>query len=320
MEGAAAVKKSVRIALTVILAVVFVFAGVLLGVRVYEGHAARRDYEQAAQLAAAPQPTPTPAPEAAPNPEPTPEPTPENTPEPTPAPTPETAPEPTPAPAPAPAPAPTPEPASTPAPRPTAGSVADPGADFLADIDLAALRAENPDVVGWIAIPGTQLSYPLMHGKDNEYYLNHTWKKAKSAVGSIYLDYRNDPGMGDFNSIIYGHRMSDGSMFNCLRHYREADYWAKHPAIYIVTNEGILRYEVFAAYEADVVNGHTYRLGLKEPEGQQAYINYCSRRTLVENDVTPEPGDRIITLSTCVSMGADYDTRWVVQAVCKTGS
>ena len=198
-------------------------------------------------------------------------------------------------------------PVSTPAPNANTS--------FLGDIDLEELRKVNPDVIGWITIPGTSLSYPLVQGEDNQYYLDHTWKKAKNVVGAIYLDYRNNPMMGDFNSIIYGHRMSSDSMFNCLRYYKNSDYWKKHPSIYIVTDEGVLCYDVFAAYEADVVNGHTYRLGLKEADGQQAYINYCSRRSLVKSGVIPRPGDHIITLSTCVGNGSGYDTRWVVQAV-----
>ena len=304
-------KRTIRTVLIVILAVVFLSAGAMLGLRAYEGYVARQDYQQAAT----PAPAPTPAPSVAPTPEPTVEITPVPTPEPTveitPAPTPEPTVEITPAPTPEPTVEPTPEPAPTPAPQVTASA----DTAFLEGIDLETLRKTNPDVVGWIAIPGTQLSYPLMQGEDNAYYLKYTWEKDWSPLGSIYMDYRNSDDMSDFNSIIYGHRMSDGSMFNCLRHYKNQSYWVEHPSIYIVTDEGILRYDVFAAYEADAVNGSTYRLGLKEPSGQQAYINYCSRRSLVESSVTPEPGDHIINLSTCVSMGAQYDTRWVVQAV-----
>ena len=280
-----AVKKALKTVLTVILAVVFLSVGGMLVLRLCEGYAARQDHQQAVQLAAVPEVEPTPEPT----------PIPVSTPQPTYAPAVE----------------PTPEPVPEPTPRPAVSG----DTDFLAEIDLDALRQTNPDVVGWIAIPGTELSYPLMQGEDNQYYLTHSWTKKKSAVGSIYLDYRNSEDMSDFNSIIYGHRMSDGSMFNSLRHYKDQSYWEEHPSIYIVTDEGILCYDVFSAYEADAVNGSTYRLGLEEAKGQQAYINYCSRRSVVESDVAPQPGDHIITLSTCVSMGAQYDTRWVVQAV-----
>ena len=306
-------KRVLRTGLTVVLAVVFLCSCFVVGKRLYQGYVARQDYEQLSSLMgketpAIPEETPVlegpvvddvpeEDPPLASAPEPSEEPAPKETAQPAPVPTP----------------APTPVPVSTPAP--TAAPAQNANTSFLGDIDLEELRKVNPDVIGWITIPGTSLSYPLVQGEDNQYYLDHTWKKAKNVVGAIYLDYRNDPMMGDFNSIIYGHRMSSDSMFNCLRYYSDSDYWEKHPSIYIVTDEGVLCYDVFAAYEADVVNGHTYRLGLKEADGQQAYINYCSRRSLVKSGVIPRPGDHIITLSTCVGNGSGYDTRWVVQAV-----
>jgi sortase B len=64
----------------------------------------------------------------------------------------------------------------------------DPYAEAIRDIDLDALRAVNGDVVGWIAIPNTEISYPLVQGTDDQYYLKHTWDRSASVVGSIFLD------------------------------------------------------------------------------------------------------------------------------------
>ena len=61
----------------------------------------------------------------------------------------------------------------------------DPYMTSLQNIDLAALREVNPDVLGWITIPDTQLEYPLMKGLDNQYYLEHTWDKKPNAAGSV---------------------------------------------------------------------------------------------------------------------------------------
>lgn len=80
----------------------------------------------------------------------------------------------------------------------------DPYADALRNMDFAALREVNSDVLGWILIPNTVISYPLVQGDDNQYYLKHTWKKWTSAVGAIFLEYQNSPAFSDFNTTFTG--------------------------------------------------------------------------------------------------------------------
>ena len=95
----------------------------------------------------------------------------------------------------------------------------DPVAEALRATDLPALQAVNEDVVGWIQIPDTVISYPLMHGENNDLYLDHTWDLKTNAVGAIFMDYRNSGDLSDFNTIIYGHNMLNGSMFAGLSHF-----------------------------------------------------------------------------------------------------
>ena len=59
---------------------------------------------------------------------------------------------------------------------------ADPDLEYLTSLDIEKLQVENPDVIGWILIPGTNISYPLLKGEDNEYYLKHTWDNQKNAA------------------------------------------------------------------------------------------------------------------------------------------
>lgn len=193
--------------------------------------------------------------------------------------------------------------------------VTDDYADALLPLDLEALRKVNGDVIGWILIPGTTISYPILQGDDNRHYLTHTWDGWWNFSGSIFMDYRSDPLMGDFHTILYGHRMYDNSMFHALGDYRDGDFAAQHPSVYVVTRDGVRRYDVFASYEADV-NGDSYRLGLTEEKGQQAFIQYCRKHSVLETGIIPDAadGDRILTLSTCTDTGGEK-TRWVVHAV-----
>lgn len=186
----------------------------------------------------------------------------------------------------------------------------DPYADALSAMDFSALREANGDVLGWILIPGTRISYPLVQGPDNQYYLTHTWKKQSSVVGAVFLEYSNSRDFSDFNTLIYGHRMNDGSMFAGLKYYKQKSYYKSHPAVYITDDSGTRKYDIFAAYEVST-QGDTYRIGQQSDSAKQTYIDYCLAQSLYDTGVVPTVDDRIVTLSTCTGNG--HATRWVVQ-------
>ena len=180
----------------------------------------------------------------------------------------------------------------------------------LADLDLEALQAENPDVVGWILIPGTEVNYPLMQGEDNQYYLDHTWKKEYSAAGSIFMECQNDPSLEGFHTLIYGHRMKNNSMFGSIKYYSKPDYWEDHPSVYIAFDGGIYRYDIFTAQEVGI-REIVYYLDFEGRE--QDFIDFCLEHSELDTGIVPTVEDRFITLSTCTGQG--HDTRWTVQAV-----
>ena len=188
----------------------------------------------------------------------------------------------------------------------------DPYADALRSMDFTALREVNPDVLGWILIPGTAVSYPMVQGEDNQYYLNHTWKKWNSVVGSIFLECNNSADLSDFNTLVYGHRMNNGSMFASLKNYKRQSYWEAHPCVYLTDDSGSHKYEIFAAYEVST-QGETYRLGFSGDEAKQSFLDYCQDLSVISTGITPTVYDRVLTLSTCTGNG--HATRWVVQAV-----
>jgi len=186
----------------------------------------------------------------------------------------------------------------------------DPYADALNDMDFTALRQVNEDVLGWILIPGTNLSYPVLQGDDNDYYLNHTWRKDRNSVGSIFLDYRCSGDFSDFHTVIYGHRMNNNSMFGQLHKFRDQAYLEAHPKVYITDDSGSRPYAIFSVYEADSMA--TYQMEFTDDTEKQAFLDYALSRSCVDAGVTPAPSDRIITMSTCTGNG--HATRWVVHA------
>lgn len=182
---------------------------------------------------------------------------------------------------------------------------------YLQQLDIRALQEINPDVIGWIYIPDTKINYPLLHAEDNDTYLQTTWEGKYNAAGSIFLETECSSDLKDFNTIIYGHNMRNGTMFAALKQYSDYNFYEAHPYVYIVTNEAIYRYEIFSSYKAGV-RTQTYRLRFTSQEKEQA-IYYYIESSVWGAKLTPTADDSILTLSTCNGNGS-YKSRWVVQA------
>ncbi len=185
----------------------------------------------------------------------------------------------------------------------------------LKTFDLATLQEGNPDVLGWIMIPGTTVDYPLLQGSNNDYYLGHTWDKKSNTVGSIYMDYRNAEDLSDFNTIIYGHNMNDGSMFSNLNCYVDPEYWKERSDLYLVVGEKILCYEIFATFQSGP-SSFVYTLGLHQEDSKESFLQQVRSSNQLPPDVEVTAGDQILTLSTCE--GIDYSQRRLVMAKLKS--
>ena len=201
---------------------------------------------------------------------------------------------------------------ATAAPTKESRTHSDPVVMELLATNLDALRTINPDVIGWVHIPNTNISYPLVQGTDNDFYLAHTWKKVANKGGAIFLEAENAADMTDFNTIIYGHNMNNDSMFSDLIRFKENGYMENHPSAYVVTDNGVYRYDFFSTYKASVKSityGMKIQTAKKRNELIQFNINYAQKKT----DIVPNTTDRLLTLSTCSGFGST--ARWVVVGV-----
>lgn len=187
----------------------------------------------------------------------------------------------------------------------------DPEIHELRLMDIETLRKVNKDVMGWIRIPDTDINYPLLRGADNEHYLKYNWKNNPSAAGAIFMEHENAADLSDFNTIIYGHNMRSGSMFGGLKEYRSQSYWEAHPYIYIIHDNGVWRYDIFAAHRVQVET-IIYAMQIIKSEQREEFIRFALDNSEIDTGIQPAVEDSILTLSTCVG---DYSTRWVVQGV-----
>lgn len=181
----------------------------------------------------------------------------------------------------------------------------------LMEVELDALQAVNPQVIGWIFVPGTNIDYPLVQGEDNQYYLEHTWDHQTSAVGAVFMESTNAPDFSDYSTILYAHNLRAGTMFSALHQYKEQSFWEENPYVYIVSDMGVFRYAIYAAYEADVT-GATYWRDVDSDLRRQEYVDYGLSHSVLDTGIRPTTDTPVLTLSTCT--GYTYARRWVVQA------
>lgn len=183
---------------------------------------------------------------------------------------------------------------------------------FFADCNFEDLLSINDEIIGWIAIPGTNINYPICQHSDNQYYLEHTSQKESNLVGAIFADYRIEEPFKEYNTILYGHRLLNQTMFSALKTYVEKNAWQECPYIYIATPDTIYVYEIFTAFQGDP-DGISYDVGIHTNKKKQQFIDYALSNALYDTGITPTLEDSILTLSTCTGNG--HDKRMIVQGM-----
>lgn len=183
-------------------------------------------------------------------------------------------------------------------------------------IDWDALKEKNEEVIGWILVPDTNISYPMVKGKDNDFYLTHTFEKKSNYAGSIFMDAFAQDQWKDRNTLIYGHNVKHGTMFAQLEKFKDKDFYENHPYIYIFTPEGNYRTEVISMYSTKS-DSETYTTQFGSDESYMKYIENIKGLAEVKKDVKVEAKDKIITLSTCSYElnGQPSDMRYVLHAL-----
>lgn len=182
--------------------------------------------------------------------------------------------------------------------------------DPMIAVDLKTLKQKNEDILGWLYIPNSVISYPLLQGENNDTYLHQTYNKQQSFFGSIFIDYRNNSNLQDAHTIIYGHNMKNGSMFGTLKRYSDKSFYKEHKNIYIYTESGIHKYKVFSYHVADA-KGKIYTVSYEDEEALEDYLKLAKQSSYLDTGVEVKTTDKTITLSTCTS---NESSRFVVHA------
>lgn len=179
-------------------------------------------------------------------------------------------------------------------------------------VNLSGLKKENDDVIGWIYLEGTDISYPVLYSGDNEYYLRRSMDKQYATAGSIFVEGLNQPDFEDNRTIIYGHNMSNETMFGKLKYLIDADFYQDHSFLQIFVDNKVYRYQIFSCFIVDQYALEFYQIPYADTEEYQAFIDTLKSMSCINTGVRATSENKMITLSTC-SNGSE--NRLLVNAI-----
>lgn len=181
-------------------------------------------------------------------------------------------------------------------------------------------QEQNPDTVGWIMVPDTNINNSVVQSFNNLYYLRQTERLEPDLYGCYFVDFECSVGAREElsdNVVVYGHSdlqdNPEGPRFSQLFHFVDPDFARSHPVLYFSTPEDYMVWEIFAVFYTDVTMD--YISADYEPEAKLALVQEAKALSLYDYGVEVTGEDHILTLSTCsVKYGNDGTHRFVVMA------
>ena len=166
-------------------------------------------------------------------------------------------------------------------------------------VDLPALQTEYPDIKGWISIPGTCVDYPVLQSSadDPEYYLRRTYKGEHRTAGSIFFQWDCSP--ESRNLVVYGHNMSDGTMFAVLQKMADETFRKEHSQILLQTSDGLREYRIAAVLKTDITKLSFNRPEFADDADFLSFQKELFAQSLCKTETIPGADRRLLTLVTC---------------------
>ena len=172
----------------------------------------------------------------------------------------------------------------------------------LINVDINALKEKNKDTVGWISVNNTNINYPYVQGKDNSYYLNHSYDKSYNEAGWVFLDYRNNSTLSDKNNILYAHSRLDKTMFGSLSKTLKSNWYNNkdNHIIRLSTETENTMWQIFSVYK---IPEETYYIttNFSNDSEYEKFLNIIKERSIHNFSTDININDKVLTLSTCYS-------------------
>ncbi len=169
----------------------------------------------------------------------------------------------------------------------------------MIDVNFDELIKINNDTKGWIQVNGTNINYPFVQTRDNDYYLNRSYDKSYNKAGWVFLDFRNNY-TDNKNTIIYAHGRLDTTMFGSLKSILKSD-WLNNEDNFVVKistpTENTL-WQVFSIYHIPTTSDYIRT----DFDGEEDFLKFSKMlidRSAYSFNTGVLGSDKILTLSTC---------------------
>jgi sortase B len=158
---------------------------------------------------------------------------------------------------------------------------------------LDELLEINPDTAAWLTIYNTHMDYPVMHGKTDMEYINKDVYGEYTVTGSIFMASENSKDFSDPYTLVYGHHMTNGSMFGDIHKFKEKEFFdANDKGILIMENKAY-DLKIMACLATDAYDEQVYQVKKTELE---PFVSYVRENTKLFRET---PYEQILVLSTC---------------------
>ena len=169
----------------------------------------------------------------------------------------------------------------------------------VTDVDLAGLRKQNDEIIAWLHIDNTRISFPVLYSKNNSFYLNHDYLKQYSVSGSIFLDMYNSSDFSDDYNLIYGHNMNGQKMFGPLGEYSNEDFINSHTTGTLFTPNGKYKLNLIAYLQTTKEDQYVYNIMHNRNKHNDVFYDYFDESATYTRDY--DKNAHILALSTCFS-------------------
>ena len=175
---------------------------------------------------------------------------------------------------------------------------------------IVEMQDAYPDAIGWLTVPNTKIDYPFAQGGDNAHYLHLDLDQQWAAAGTIFMDFRNSQDFSDFNTILFGHHMRNGSMFGTLQAFNNQAFFEENQTgtIFLADQTYAIEFIAFAVIEPN--DAVIYDPMVTTGADRAAFLDHVKNIARYYRDVDATASDRFVTLSTCNY--EFYDARMVL--------